>query len=211
MQEFVGLPLEEQRHGEVDGLQSREVEVGTLGAGHDAYFPLLFDEVAVFVHDVVAPVDTQAGDESPVVAADGGIDGDEVPENFERTREVERDAVGVVEETHAVTHAVAEAEAYARPVRVEALAFLRLVACDEVGEGERYRLGEFPRGLPFAVGVARLVEFLVGCIPFENLDRYDVGRVFDLNLFLVEVDGVWGEIRSGFLRVGKNEAEVVCL
>ena len=94
VQEFVGLPLEEQRHGEVDGLQSREVEVGTLGAGHDAYFPLLFDEVAVFVHDVVAPVDAQSGNKAPTVVVNGGVKGNEIPKNFKRIGEVERDPVG---------------------------------------------------------------------------------------------------------------------
>ena len=94
VQEFVGLPLEEQGHGEVDGLQPREVEVGTLGAGHDAYLTLLFDEVAVFVHDVVAPVDAQSGNKAPTVVVNGGVKGNEIPKNFKRIGEVERDPVG---------------------------------------------------------------------------------------------------------------------
>ena len=187
VQESAGLPLDKQGHGKVYGFQPREVEVGPFGTGHNADFPVLLDKVAVLVHDIVAPVDTQTGDESPViVAVNRGTDGDEVPEYLERTREVERDPVGVVEEPQSVTHAVAEAEAHARPVGVEAFALLLLVARDEVGEGERYRLGEFPRGLPFPVDVARLVEPVVGFSFLEHLDGDDVGRVVDLNLFLIE-------------------------
>ena len=144
VQELVSLPFDEQRYGEVYGFYPRKIEVGILGTGRDVYLAVLLDKVAVFVHDIVAPVDAQTGDESPVVGMDRGTDGDEIPKYFERSREIERNAVGFVEESQAVAHAVAEAETHARPVRVETFAPFFLFPRNEIRERERYLLGEFP-------------------------------------------------------------------
>ena len=70
--------------------------MGVFWAKNYFYLPILLGEVAVIVHDVVSPIETDTGNKSPIIPMYGGKNGNEIPKYFERTGEIERNTRGGV-------------------------------------------------------------------------------------------------------------------
>ena len=70
--------------------------MGAFWARNYFYLPILLGEVAVIVHDVVSPIETDTGNKYPIITMYGGKNGNEIPKYLERTGEIERNTRGGV-------------------------------------------------------------------------------------------------------------------